>query len=466
VGRYFAAKLSTSEKSFICTMFIKSGEVMPMRLGVAIFLVAALVAAQQVYVPILVDVAHGEATKGLDRWVNKTANPDAISDFAQLYVLVPSDYSLDPTLERLNRTRMVTIIRGDLSTIDLSQFKVIILGQPPKPLTDAELAALKKWFDEGGKVLWCAADSDYPAQGSEESQAVCNDVAEYLGARIRVDYVSVEDAQHNAGTGYRVVGVVDPPPNLAFLSFMAQRVLFHGPGVIAVVLPNGTWVPATSPVVAQYYNNIAVIVRTTENGIIVEHRTSADGKGRDGKAHKAGDRGVFALMAVEFMPSGSVLILSGETPYGGYEPGVAPVYYGVQLDGPRFLRNLLLWATGNYRELSTIITQTQAMAAMSNQLATLAAATGNLANDVAAVKSTINQLNTQVGQVSSQVSDLSAQISQLSQKIDQLTQQLNAAVAEANNARTVAFIGTALALIFAIIAAVLAVRRGGGKQTR
>jgi len=40
-----------------------------------------------------------------------------------------------------------------------------------------------------------------------------------------------------------------------------------------------------------------------------------------------------------------------------------------------------------------------------------------------------------------------------------LSQQLNAAVAEANNARTVAFIGTALALIFAIIAAVLAVRR-------
>ncbi|WP_193322790.1 PspA/IM30 family protein [Pyrobaculum calidifontis] len=443
-----------------------------MRLGIAIFLVAALVAAQQIYVPILADVAHGEATKGLDRWVNSTANPDAISDFAKLYVLVSPGLS-DPTLDRLNKTKIATFIVGDLSTVDLSQFKVIILGQPQKPLTDAELAALKKWFDEGGKVLWCAADSDYPAQGSEMAQEVCNDVAEYLGAHIRLDYVSVEDSKHNAGAGYRVVGVIDPPPNLAFLGFMAQRVLFHGPGVIAVVLPNGTWVPATSPVVPKYYNNIAVIARTTENGVIVESRTSADGKGRDGKAHKAGDRGVFALMAVEFMPSGSVLILSGETPYGGYEPGVAPVYYGVPLDGPRFFRNLMLWATGNYRELSTFIAQTQATAAMSNQLATLAATTGNLANDVAALKSTANQLNSQVGQlsgqvgqVSSQVSALSSQISQLNQKIDQLTQQLNAAVAEANNAKTVAFIGTALALIFAIIAAVLAVRRGGGRETR
>jgi len=444
-----------------------------MRLGIAIFLVAALVAAQQIYVPILADVAHGEATKGLDRWVNSTANSDAISDFAKLYILVLPGAPLDPTLDRLNKTKMATLITGDLSTIDLSQFKVIILGQPPKPLTDAELAALKKWFEEGGKVLWCAADSDYPAQGSEESQAVCNDVAEYLGAHIRVDYVSVEDSKHNAGAGYRVVGVIDPPPSLAFLGFMAQRVLFHGPSVIAVVLPNGTWVPATSPVVSKYYNNIAVIARTTENGVIVESRTSADGKGRDGIAHKAGDRGVFALMAVEFMPSGSVLILSGETPYGGYEPCVAPEYYRVKLDGPRFFRNLMLWATGNYRELSTFIAQTQATAAMSNQLASLAATTGNLANDVAALKSTTNQLNSQVGQlsgqvgqVSSQVSALSSQISQLNQKIDQLTQQLNAAVAEANNAKTVAFIGTALALIFAIIAAVLAVRRGGGGETK
>ncbi|MCC6067171.1 MAG: GldG family protein, partial [Pyrobaculum sp.] len=250
-----------------------------------VLLAAALAAAQQLYVPILVDVAHGEATKGLDFWVNSTVNPYAISDFAQLHILVPPGEVRDPILLRLNATRSAVLVRGDLSTIDLSRYKVIILGQPPKPLTEAELAALKKWFESGGKVLWCAADSDYPAQGSEESQVACNDIAEYLGARIRLDYVSVEDSQHNAGAGYRVIGVVDPPPQLGFLSFMAQRVLFHGPGAVAVVLPDGKWVPATSPEVQKYYNNIYVVVRTTQNGVIVEHRTSADKKGRDGKAH-------------------------------------------------------------------------------------------------------------------------------------------------------------------------------------
>ena len=439
---------------------------------------AALAAAQQLYVPILVDVAHGEATKGLDFWVNSTVNPYAISDFAQLHILVPPGEVKDPLLLRLNATKTAVLVRGDLSTIDLSRYKVIILGQPPKPLTEAELAALKKWFETGGKVLWCAADSDYPAQGSEESQVACDDIADYLGAHIRVDFVSVEDSQHNAGAGYRVIGVVDPPPQLGFLGFMAQRVLFHGPGVIAVVLPDGRWVPATSPEVQKYYNNIFVVVRTTENGVILEHRTSADKKGRDGKAHTAGDRGVFALMAMEFMPSGSVLILSGETPYGGYEPGVAPVYYRVPLDGPRFFRNLMLWATGNYRELTTMIQQTQAVSQLAADVQTVkndvagvksdvAALKNNVAalqSDLAAVKNGVSQVSGQLGTVSGQVNSLSGQVADLNKKIDQqinqLTQQLNAAVAEANNAKTTAFAGTALALVFAIAAAVLALRRG------
>jgi len=441
---------------------------------VTVLLVAALAAAQQLYVPILVDVAHGEATKGLDFWVNSTVNPYAISDFAQLHILVPPGEVKDPLLLRLNATKTAVLVRGDFSTIDLSKYKVIILGQPPKSLTDAELAALKKWFETGGKVLWCAADSDYPAQGSEESQVACDDIADYLGAHIRVDFVSVEDSQHNAGAGYRVVGVVDPPPQLGFLGFMAQRVLFHGPGAIAVVLPDGRWVPATSPEVQKYYNNIYVVVRTTENGVILEHRTSADKKGRDGKAHTAGDRGVFALMAMEFMPSGSVLILSSETPYGGYEPCVAPVYYRVQLDGPRFFRNLMLWATGNYRELTTMIQQTQAVsqlvadvqtvkndvAGVKSDVATLKNNVAALQNDLATVKNGVSQVSGQLGTVSGQVNSLSGQVADLSKKIDQLTQQLNAAVAEANNAKTTAFAGTAVALIFAIAAAVLALRRG------
>lgn len=425
-------------------------------LVVTVALVLALsITAQQIYVPVLVDLTHGEASKGLDFWVNSTANPLAISDFAQLYILIPATSGVDPLAAKLNASRMAVVLRGDLSTIDLSKFKVIILGQPPKALTDAELAAIKKWFESGGKVLWCAADSDYPAQGSEESQVACNDIAEYLGAHIRVDYVSVEDSKHNAGRGYRVVGVVDPPPQLAFLGFMAQRVLFHGPGAISVVLPDGTWVPANSPEVSKYYNNIFVIVHTTENGAIVESRTSADGKGRDGKAYKAGDRGVFPLMAVEFMPSGSVLILSGETPYGGYEPGVAPVYYGVRLDGPRFFRNLLLWATGNYRELSTMVETTNFQVEISKKLDALSSDVGALKGDVASLKQSIAQTNSLSGQINS----VSSQLGELNNKIAQLSKQLEAATAEANNARTVAFVGTALALIFAIAAAFLALRR-------
>jgi septal ring factor EnvC (AmiA/AmiB activator) len=179
-------------------------------------------------------------------------------------------------------------------------------------------------------------------------------------------------------------------------------------------------------------------------------------------------------MAVEFMPSGSVLILSGETPYGGYEPSVAPVYYRVPLEGPRFFRNLMLWATGNYRELTTMIQQAQAVSQLAADVQTVkndvagvksdvAALKNNVAalqSDLAAVKNGVSQVSGQLGTVSGQVNSLSGQMADLNKKIDQLTQQLNAAVAEANNAKTTGLAGTALALVFAIAAAVLALRRG------
>ncbi|MFN3803458.1 MAG: ABC transporter [Pyrobaculum sp.] len=418
-----------------------------------LLLAAFFVLAQQLAVPVLVDVSHGEITKGLDFWVNRTANPLAVVDFAELHILVSPGARLDPVLSRLNASRLAVFIYGDLSTVDLAKYKVVVLGQPPKPLTEAELAALKKWFDAGGKVLWCAADSDYPAQGSEESQVACNDIAEYLGSRLRVDYVSVEDPKHNAKAGYRVVGVVSPPPSLSFLGFMASRVLFHGPGAVAVVLPDGRWVPATSPEVGRHYNNIHVVAKTTENGVIVEHRTSADGKGRDGKAHKAGDQGVFALMALEFMPGGSVFIISGETPYGGYEPGVAPMYYGVQLDGPRFLRNVLLWATGNYRELATIIQLTASTESTQKELAKLGEQVGQVE------KAVTEALRKEVNALQAKIDQLTAQLDSANRKIDELSRLLNAATTEANNARTMAFVGSLAALVLAIVAIVLATRK-------
>ncbi len=65
--------------------------------------------------------------------------------------------------------------------------------------------------------------------------------------------------------------------------------------------------------------------------------------------------------------------------------------------------------------------------------------------------------------VEAQVNSLSGQVADLDRKIDQLTQQLNAAIAETNNAKTTAFAGTAVALIFAILAAALALRRDNTK---
>jgi len=59
-------------------------------------------------------------------------------------------------------------------------------------------------------------------------------------------------------------------------------------------------------------------------------------------------------MAAEKIKVGTgenVVIVSGESPYGGYQPMATWLYYGIHLDGPRFVRNVILWATGYMGEL-------------------------------------------------------------------------------------------------------------------
>ncbi|WP_248841841.1 CGP-CTERM sorting domain-containing protein [Thermococcus thioreducens] len=114
------------------------------------------------------------------------------------------------------------------------------------------------------------------------------------------------------------------------------KVLFHGPGVVAYYDENGDWKPLP---VGGGIENIYVIVTSSKDGQIVENTDPA------ANAYTAGDTGQFPLMAVQLFPDmKNVLIVSGETPYGGYEPMWAPEYHGVKLDGPQFVSNFIKWA--------------------------------------------------------------------------------------------------------------------------
>jgi len=94
------------------------------------------------------------------------------------------------------------------------------------------------------------------------------------------------------------------------------------------------------------------ILATTETGTIVDNSEPL------GNVYEVGDEGRFPIVAAEKLDTGSVVIVSGASPYGDYEPFIVTEYYDVPLDGPRFVENTLLWSLSEAGILNLWITAT------------------------------------------------------------------------------------------------------------
>ena len=320
-------------------------------LVLGLLLAALSLAARPASPVLLVDLSHGENTNGLCAFMKTLPE-------AHWIVLVPKkDYKLPPC--SIKAEVMVGNFASKQVVEALKKVDGVIIGQPTQYLTKDELKTLADWFKGGQKLLWCAGDSDYPAQGGvmEIAQHACNDVFKAVGSKLRMDYVSVEDTASNAGKPYRVIGIVNPTGTYDsyLVGLGAHKVLFHGPGAVAWVDRNGTWHKLTESLP----KDVVILVTTTENGRIVEHQPSRPGAPGDfGKAYSVGDTGKIVLMAAQVFgkeaPYG-VVIASGESPYGGYQPMVSFRYHGKALDGPRFVRNVFLWGLDYKAELGSMM---------------------------------------------------------------------------------------------------------------
>lgn len=327
---------------------------------VAAAFAAPVASAARLELPVIVvDLAHGQQANGVCAMMSVV--PDAY------WVIVVPNLDVLGDYKDCILNKAFKVVQGDLTAISkLPSVDMVIIGQPVEPLSDAEKEAILNWVKSPGhKALWCATDSDYPAQGGnlETAQTVCNDLLDYLYSNgipvhLRSDYVSVEDPTSNAGRSYRVVALVKPPAryDADLIALGAEKVLMHGPGAVAWVDDQGNWHKVTDPGTP---DNIIPILVTTENARIVEHQPKAPGEpGQFGMAHSVGETGSFVLLAAEVANMTSergsyrvVFIVSGESPYYGYQSLVTYQYHGVMLDGPRFFRNLVLWATSMYNEL-------------------------------------------------------------------------------------------------------------------
>ncbi len=458
---------------------------------------------------VLVDLSHGEATSGLDtlfkimpefQWVVLVASEDDVANLPDTVKLLAKEIWVGSLADVAD---MLGLVDG------------IIVGQPAAEFTPDEIAVLTDWFFSDSnrvKFIWLAGDSDYPAQGGnlEIAQSTINAILESLGAQLRHDYVSVEDPVNYAKKTYRVIGTVEPDEPLGFLAVGAQAVLFHGPGALAYVDENGEWRSLSEGAPEGVFR----IIWTSDQAYIVEHQPSQPGApGNLGMAYAAGDTGRFVLMAAETMlvpiedsQVPRIILLSSETPYGGYQPMITYLYKGIPLDGPRFVRNVLLWASGVMGELKALTQlylgvqantdnlnqlsgkvadlnarlsqlkdavqrtqdsiknlqqQLEGLKQASQEVENLKAAVDELQKSLSQLNQALQQLESTVGDQDGKIGDLRNQLNQLSQQLDQLKTQVEEAKAAAEKApsSTTAMAGAVLGLLAIILAAVALTRK-------
>ncbi|MGC8974719.1 MAG: hypothetical protein ACP5KB_00805 [Thermoprotei archaeon] len=408
-------------------------------------LVTPQLKAAKVGIGILVDLSHGQTVGGIIEMMKMVPE-------ANWVVLLSSEADLATLPDYVKNNAEIRY--GGFNPTTLKDVEMVIIGQALRLVTPEEISALVSWFNSTPRAIWVAGDSDYPAQGNEIAQQVVNMVAEALGSHLRIDYVAVDDTISNAKATYRVVGTVDPDPEVAELGYGVKVALFHGPGPLAAVLDNGTWV---NPVKVKI-PNVYVVARTTEGGKINEYQPSAPGApGMIHQLYSPGDTGIFPLLAVEVFPNGNRIIVSGESPYGGYQSGLTYVYYGVVMQGMRLFRNLVLWATRYYGELlayKELLEGKEILSSLNSEVQNLASSLSQLTSNVNSLSNSLTSLQNTVTSVQGSLNNVNSRLTTLENNVGGLNSRVSSLEGAATNITTSLALG-GVALLLAIVSLVV-----------
>ncbi len=262
---------------------------------------------------VAVDLAHGESDKYLSYIVGNIT-------FVEWKLITPG-----------------TTITSDL----LSDVDILLIGQPTQPFTADEIIAIVQWFNSGNKAVWIAADSDYGTMGPV-SQEIANVLLEAIGTKLRVDLGSLYDNVHNAGGAYYRV-LLRVMPDKVFELYtdiisegITKPVLGHGPGLLVWVDESGAYHDPAK----KTFPGLVRIVWSYETAYFAENNPPYSHV-YDSLIDR--DR-AFVFLAAEYMRGlNNIVVASGESPYGDYEPTWSSRYYGVDLDGPLFVTNMIKW---------------------------------------------------------------------------------------------------------------------------
>jgi len=283
---------------------------------------------------------------------------------------------------------------GGINETVLSGAQFLFLGSVYnyKNLTDAEVSAIRNWFNQGGKTIWVAADSDYVGAGAGTYIIDnTNRILEAIGSKIRAEPTAVQDPYSNCAGAYRVRANVTNTKDTEVAEIVAgvnapKGVLFHGPTILCGYV-NGSYVALETKTI----KNVYWVMKTGASGTIVDSDAIMP------YAHTNGQVGSFVIMAVEKYagPMGDgKIIVTGENSYGGYQPMYSPAYYGYPLEGYKLVMNAVDWGV---KVESLTDRLDAALSTQSAQITTLTTQTGTLTTQLSTLQTQVNNLNAQIG---------------------------------------------------------------------
>jgi hypothetical protein len=202
--------------------------------------------------------------------------------------------------------------------------------------TAAEITAVSDWFNEGNKFLWVGSDSDFSGYAYINNNASL--ILDAVGSHVYPEAISISDAYSNCNASYRVVANgTSTDPFVASIVDGVDGVLMHGPtslygstsgaeGTDVVALENTT-IENVYPLM--YYGASATI---TDSDLVPP------------LAHNDGESGKFVATTIEINAGEDgtgVIVVSGASPYGDYQPMTTNEYYGVAMTGMTFVTQVI-----------------------------------------------------------------------------------------------------------------------------
>ncbi|NWF96843.1 MAG: hypothetical protein HXY34_11940 [Candidatus Thorarchaeota archaeon] len=249
--------------------------------------------------------------------------------------IAPLDNLLSANLTRLGYETVWA--KGGINSTFLSDLDGLVLTSiygATSGYLQAERDAIAAWFATGNKFIWVAYDSDYHG-GANDGQFINDNMTAILEAvksHVYGEPTAVQDPISNCAAAYRpVANGTSTNAFVASIVHNVTKVLMHGP---TLLYGSNSANPGenVAPVALETVNipNVYPLLYYGGNATIVDSDTL------NPYAHTAGAKGAFVAMTIEINAGSSgngVIVVSGASPYGDYQPMYSHQYYGVTLDG-------------------------------------------------------------------------------------------------------------------------------------